>query len=354
MKNFLYVGIVIIGISSLFACTGPRKDRYERYQTFPGQKNLQAQVIRLDTALFRYPYRISIQGNTAIIMDLHNADYYYHAFAYPEWKYIVSFGKRGEAPDEMLSCQTFQFNSLDSIWALDANKMQITRWSVAPEDRSATREEVISLDKNLIRTLDFYATDQGFLVPDYLGQYRFSRIDRQGALLSSEGSIPTERVYDESEHMALAQGWRSFLDYNQPNQILAFVTQLGEVLEIFNTHTNTHRVLYGPGSEPVFEKAPDGSGIPTGIKGFCDVQVTDRYIYTVFDGSTFKDIINAYKQGQEPEDGGRHLYVFTHDGTPVCDYTLDHAINGIFVDEQAHTITALDVNSDDPIVVYEI
>lgn len=57
-------------------------------------------------------------------MDLHNADNYFHAFTYPNWKHIVSFGKRGEGPEEMLSAETFQFNSLDSIYALDANKMR--------------------------------------------------------------------------------------------------------------------------------------------------------------------------------------------------------------------------------------
>ena len=33
---------------------------------------------------------------------------------------------------------------------------------------------------------------------------------------------------------ALAQAWRSFIDYNPRNGILAVATQLGEVLEIYN------------------------------------------------------------------------------------------------------------------------
>ena len=122
-------------------------------------------MIELDTALFRYPFRVAVKDSIAIVMDLHNADNYFHAFTYPNWKHIVSFGKRGEGPEEMLSAETFQFNSLDSIYALDANKMQISRWAISAKDHSATRQEVIRLDKNLIRSLDFCATDSCFLIP---------------------------------------------------------------------------------------------------------------------------------------------------------------------------------------------
>ena len=38
---------------------------------------------------------------------------------------------------------------------------------------------------------------------------------------------------------ALAQAWRSFIDYNPRNGILAVATQLGEVLEIYNLKDST-------------------------------------------------------------------------------------------------------------------
>ena len=45
---------------------------------------------------------------------------------------------------------------------------------------------------------------------------------------------------------ALAQAWRSFIDYNPRNGILAVATQLGEVLEIYNLKDSTHVVCMGP------------------------------------------------------------------------------------------------------------
>ena len=94
------------------------------------KRQLNAQVIHLDTALFRYPFRVAVKDGIAIIMDLHNVDYFFHAFSYPEWEYMTSFGKRGEGPEEMASADCFRFISKDSIWTLDANKMRTTRWKI--------------------------------------------------------------------------------------------------------------------------------------------------------------------------------------------------------------------------------
>lgn len=59
----------------------------------------------MDTALFRYPFRVRVQGDKAVVMDLHGTDYFCHVFHYPGFRYFASFGKRGEAPEEMLSAE---------------------------------------------------------------------------------------------------------------------------------------------------------------------------------------------------------------------------------------------------------
>lgn len=281
-------------------------------------------------------------------------DNYLHAFTYPEWKHIVSFGKRGEAPEEMLSAENIQFDSLDSLWVLDANKMEITRWKIFPAIGSVQRLERIKLNKKLIRSLEFHTMESAFLIPDYMGQCRFWKVDNSGNPIKSYGEIPCEVVVKETSRPALAQAWRSFMDYNSNNGVLAIVTQLGETLEIYNLKENTHKVLYGPEGEPKFKTAKDGSGIPSGIMGFSDIKVTNNYIYAVFQGIKFKDKLAAYQRGEQPEDGGRFIYVFDLKGNPVLKYTLDHAIYGIDINEETNTIVATEVKSDDPIIEFKI
>ena len=351
MKYLLYI---LIGISSLVACTSSPDSHFPRYSDFPKTKALSAQVINLDTILFRYPLRVTVRDSIAVVMDLHNADHYLHAFTYPEWKHIASFGKRGQAPGEILLVANIQFNSSDSLWALDANKMEISRWRISPSTGSAERVEEIKLDKKLVRSLDFRTMESGFFIPDYLGEHRFWEVDNSGKPTQSTGEIPCETINEETSRPALAQAWRSFIDYNPDNGILALVTQLGEVLEIYNLKDNTHKVLYGPGGEPEFKTAQDGTGVPTGIMGFSDVKVTDRYIYAVFQGIRFKDKLAARQRGEVPEDGGRFIYVFDLEGNPVQKYTLDHAIYGIDINEETKTIVATEVKSDDPIIIFKI
>lgn len=255
MKSLSYI---LIGISILAACSEDQKPTFPRYADFPETKAIKAQVADLDTVLLRYHFRVAVRDSIAVVMDLHNMDYFLHAFTYPGWKHLASFGKRGEGPDEMLSAENIQFNSLDSLWAIDANKMEITRWKISPATASVERVEEIKLDKELVRSLDFHTMESGFFIPDYMGDFRYWEVDGNGKTVKSIGEIPSETIDENTVRPTLAQAWRSFMDYNPDNGILAMATQLGEVFEIFNLKENTHKVLYGPAGEPQYKTAKDG------------------------------------------------------------------------------------------------
>ena len=176
------------------------------------------QEIASDSAFFRYPYRIEIKDGVAVLLDLHNDSHYLlYAFSYPDWKLIAPFGRRGEGPDEMLSGDRVRICSVDSVWVLDANRMQITRWSVDTVQKSVARMEEIPLDKRLLRTLDFCKSENGFLVTDYTGEYRYHEIGMDGQIQQSLGTIPTRDSTYLENRPALAQAWRTFMDYNPRN-----------------------------------------------------------------------------------------------------------------------------------------
>ena len=112
-------------------------------------------------------------------------------------------------------------------------------------------------------------------------------------------------------------------------------------------------VRVGPHGEPEFQVS-QGYGIPTGIMGFSDVQVTDRAIYAVFHGRSFKEIQESLQKGITLPDGGQYIYVFSLSGEPLRKYVLDHFVYGISVNEQEGVILATDVNRDDPIIEYSM
>lgn len=348
MKNFINILFLFI---ILVACTSTPHSNGMFCADFPQTRELKGTVIPLDTALFRYPFRIRVQGDMAVVMDLHGTDCFCHAFSYPEFHYISSFGKRGESPDEQISVENIRWYG-ESLWSLDANKSELTRFGCDLSGDSLFRQEAVNLDKDILRALDFVVMDDStFIIPDYSGDNRFCWVNRQGGLLYKMGAIPSSNE-DAMKHArpALAQAWRSFIDYNPRNGVLAAVTQLGEVLEVFNLKDSTHVVRIGPHGEPEF-KLSEGYGIPTGIMGFSDVQVTDSAIYAVFHGRSFKEIAQNARKGIQV-DGGQYIYVFNLKGEPLCKYVLDHCIYGISVNEQKGTILATDVNKDEPIIEY--
>ena len=78
----------------LFISCGTKNKEYANnvfpYSQFPQEKELKGEVIELDTALFRYPFRIRIEGDKAIVLDLHGSDYYGHNSASPHRRNTLS------------------------------------------------------------------------------------------------------------------------------------------------------------------------------------------------------------------------------------------------------------------------
>lgn len=352
IKGLFLALSLLLGVSS---CFKPEQAEGEVYTDFPITVHLKADALPLDTALFRYPYRIRVNQNRAVVMDLHGTDYYFHLFTYPEFNYLSSFGKRGEGPDEVLMAENIRWDG-NFLMMLDSGKSEISKWKYTSLFDSLECIDKVKLDKSVLSALDFALyNDSTYVIPDYSGENYFCWVDSDGHLKTKTGVIPT--VYTDvlrNSPTPLAQAWRSFIDYNSQSGILVAATQLGEVFSIYDMRNNTHQTKVGPNGEPVFDIAYGKYGIPTGIMGFGDLVVGEDAIYLLFSGRSFKDIERSLSSGVHYPDGGNLIYVFTKEGIPLRKYMLDRYISGIYVDEGKQTIFATDVNSDEQIVKFKI
>mgnify|MGYP002244897087 FL=1 len=118
----------------LVACTGQRHQQQVSSESIIEEavrkgEVLKGEIVPIDTALFRYAYRMRVQGDKAVILDLHNADYYYHVFTYPDFQYQSSFGKRGEGPGESIYAANIRFAGQDTVWVLDDGKGRMYQYS---------------------------------------------------------------------------------------------------------------------------------------------------------------------------------------------------------------------------------
>lgn len=343
----------------LVACTGQRHQQQVSSESIIEEavrkgEVLKGEIVPIDTALFRYAYRMRVQGDKAVILDLHNADYYYHVFTYPDFQYQSSFGKRGEGPGESIYAANIRFAGQDTVWVLDDGKGRMYQYSGIAGGKTPKQEKDILLDKRLFRSLDFDLKDASTVViPDYSGENRFSWASlSSGELLRKSEQIPVSdpELLRESAP-AVAQGWNSFVSFSPDKKILVSVTQFGDRPDIYSMASQKHIGELGGDGEPQFKVSPEGYGLPAGRICYYDVQVTDQYIYTIYDGRKFKDIMklaDAYQQG------GKILRISTHEGDVVKTYVLDRPIAGIYVDEAAGMLFGLDVNADEQIVKFPL
>ena len=353
MKKLISL-FILLGIVTLYAYTRiPPKTEHSEI-TFPVTEELQGRVISIDSVFFRYPYRLEVRDDRVVIEDLHGPDHFYHLFTFPDFRYLHSFGQRGEGPEEMQTVDDFRWDG-QTLYALDNIKSELVRWELNGTRDKMLRTERIKLDKATFRALDIVPfLNNSFLIPNYSGDSRFCQVDRNGKLIKKWGEIPTERKDDLQKYpYAFGYGWRSFIDYSPNTGTLVAATQFGEVLEIWNVKKNTHKVLKGKLGEPEFEILPEYA-VPAGAVGHNDIQVTNRAIYVIYRGISIKDDMLAHQKGKPLPQGGKTIRVFSLEGEPLKEYKLDHSVSGIWVDEQAGKMWALDVNSDEPLVEYSL
>jgi hypothetical protein len=275
-------------------------------------------------------------------MDLHATEHYIHKLSREtNMKHITSYGIRGEGPMELLDAENIRTDSENRLWTLDANRRKLVRWDNCGQ-------EEISLSPQLIRPLDFaLLNDSTFIIPDYTGEHRICIVNMEGNIIKKLFSIPDNRRL-HTYRSSLAQAWRSFIDYNQKTGILAVVTQLGQVIEIYNLKAERPVALVNTeNGAPQFSEKQNNA-IPDGIMGYSDVYVSDNTIYALFWGHSFKDVYN----GKVKTEGGNRIQVFDTEGNPLKEYILDRRITGFYIDETNGKIIALDVNSDQPVIEY--
>ena len=303
----------------------------------------------MDSLYLRYPFRIRQNDSLLYMIDLHGRDYYCHTLTYPEMTLVASLAHKGNGPEEFLSVENIRLGNQGMIYLLDANKKTISIYS--PLNDSICKQ--INLSERLIRSLDFaLINDSLFVIPDYTGKYRINIVDGDGIIKKQLFQIPTiKRIVPHVSDIVLAQAWRSFLDYNPDNGILAMATQLGQVIEIYNLKTDeTVNIVYGTFGEPAF--VDQGAyAIPDGIMGYSDVHVGKDKIYAIFWGTSFKEIRDKPFDRIE---GGNIIQVFSLEGIPTTQYTLDRYITGFSIDEENNKFLGLDVNSEQQIVEYQL
>lgn len=345
-KFIINVPLILFIITIALACN---REEPNNGLEFPQSVNLKGKERYLTDVYVKYPYRIRKQDGTVVLMDIHPIEAYGHIIEYPSLKFKEDFLQRGQGPSEYLSIENIRFDTKGRLWSLDSHKRKIAVYHLS---KLSTPEKIITLDSSIIKPMDFdFADDSTIIVPDYSGVNRVCLVNLSGNVIKRLFRIPNSRTDKDKnlQNIPLAQAWRPFVSYNSENGILALVTQLGQVLELYDIpNSKVLKIISGKDNLPTYTSKNGNYAIPTNLMGYSDVLVGKNSIYAVYWGHTFDDI----KKGKITNEGGKSIHVFNLDGTPRTQLKLDRNITGFHVDEENNRILAVDPNSDQPLVEY--
>jgi hypothetical protein len=331
--------LVLLLIITVIVCGCENKQAGFSYDKFPIRKNIELLEAGLSDAVYmRYPKKIIICDSLLFILDLNGTESFVHCYSYPSFDYICSLLKKGQGAGEAISINNIQSIN-DTLFAYDATN---TVYSV---EIKGIRSGTFVINKLKLPS-NYGFLNKGIKIgPNYYfptfnqrNDGRIIKFENDGKTVTLFGKINKD---DEQEvDVATYQAWTSYLDGN--DSILVAATQFGEVIDLFYLEKNYKQyTLKGKLGDPVFQNQ-NNYAINKGIMGFWDVMVTNRYIYTLFDGTKVTDQnIN--------EQGGQFVYVFDYSGNPQIAISLDKRVVSLYVDEEGERIYFLDVNSDNPL-----
>ena len=285
----------------LFSCGNGRNHVQE--------SNLVGYVPEVDVDLpyMRLPYRVELNEDILILMDLVSDSMYYHFLDYSNLSYLYSAVKRGQGPNEVILSTPFQLKD-DKAYFLDGARSKLYTYSYSKDALEKVDEWKLANQT----TLDFIVVnDSNVIIQDFNGKNRLLQITKQ----SQDGlfSIPV-KVRDEDFNAELAYLWRSFMSYNVGLGKVVLATQFGDVLEIYDLKNKCSEVVVGDKGMP---KNNQGQ-----IEGFCDVKWVGDKIYALFSGRLRSDLISKSEEGKEEPMGGNIIKVYDEHGNVLKMYRL--------------------------------
>ena len=288
----------------------------------------------------RFPYRIDLNNEHLIVLDMASDSMFYHIIKFPELKYQYSIGKRGSGPNEIVLPTPFQFYN-DKLYLMDGINSKLMCFQKNDEN-IYTLQQKKELDAS--RSVDFVvANDSVVYIENLNGDSRFIKyVNKKTEKLFS---IPRASNSENLNSAELALIWRSFMAYNSKLNKLALVTQIGDVLEIYDMNTNTSIVKYGEIGQPHSQKQ---------IEGYHYITWKDDRIYALYSGRDREELNRNFNMGKRLPDGGNFIKVFSNNGDFIKQYHLDHFINSFTFCNESNKIIGITSNQDEPLIYFNL
>ncbi len=353
--------LAIVGIISIIGC-GSKEDKVGgptfNYDSFKSKEKLKGKVIAIPNLLL--PSRICVipEKNLLLFIDKASNGFLAKVYSLDSLRYLKSFIKQGEGPNEQISAQTLQYKSDEKkLFVLDNQKKRVFVYSIDSlldlSSPTALPIESIkiqtpSLRRSLVvganKILDFRPNFN----KDTIAIFNF--YDRAGAFKYAAGDYPSgDRKYAPYELNDAFYGGLSF-SKNGDRILLDYYTC--DILDLYDTSGILIRRIQGPdifSPDYVSESVAGGKGTMTGPTkkakdGYSAPAIMgDNYIFVLYDGEL----------ASKDDEHQNKLFQFDKNLNPMINYDLDIPILSFDVDLKTRTIYALTHKAEGSIVMYK-
>lgn len=347
-KFFFYLVIMILLLLS--GCRQEEKELAFTPPVFQHTRHLTGKVL-IDTFVMGLCYDMDCYKDYLLVSAYRGDKELLNFFDKNSGKYLKSILSIGRGAGEALSLKDFNLDhATGKVIFYDLVANRLTNFIVdsviaheKPETYIHSRNYPIYM-YNVLQGNNGYIAEGGYKENDK--RLRLSIIENDSAIYKYY-TFPNVKIPGtDAKGIEPAYTYGSRLTISPNKKQLAYSTNYGAILEIFDLTPkqitlNTIKGFY----RPVYTLDKNNiQSIPgETVWGFIDLYATDKYIYTIFSGST------------NPKDT-KNIGVFDWKGNCLDLYTTDYQLEKICVDEPNRKIYAngLDANLETVIVTFDI
>lgn len=279
-----------------------------------------------------------------LVVSDNNLETHFALYNLDDHSVVHRFGKRGQGPKEVLKPMPLIVHD-DTIDLFDDNREALLRFDIDEITNGNQGVSEVVFNTTHVHTVRCVEFPEGNMLVNF-GMYeggRFCLLDFQGNVLSYAGDYPQEDPNAEYPSWVMFSAYQGQMLRQPHGNRFAISTYNAELLEIYECDyldKSIKRTFIRCNNYP-FIKTVSSNGLPAYVDsentifGYCDMYVTDKYIYALYSGQKNDKASTTIM--------GNTIQVFDWEGNAICLYQLDQYASSITGNDDvlyAHVKTA--------------
>lgn len=318
--------IIVFAVSlTLFSCGNNAKKEI----SFPKEKNIILEDMNLKEQLGSVFFIKSLDNYLAVTGK--NIDETQVQLIDKQTKAGYTFGQAGNGPGRFLQAYSIIPVDYERFAVFDVQKRMLFDCNTDSVVRSGSDyfpeiliKEIPTFPTSFDRLSDSVYVALGLTN----GLKRFTLLNKNGEIISSEGSLP-EKKDEQTSDFVHAFAYYGKLTANPEECKIAVCTNYAGIIQFYDCKTKDVRLIKEHNSFLADYTESDGSFIPTAETrwGYLSIDSNSKYVFALYSG------LNQSENSDGSFSRSNTVHVYDWEGNPVCKLSSDRKLTMICVDD---------------------